>query len=704
MLVKRFVVYVVIVTLPLACGFPENELFQTPMGKELLKRSKAADIKSWMDASHNPCGDFYHFACANWKRINSAQLFGDYATDQFHDMLKLMEAKILDFLSDPRRGAVVEDKLKDFYESCLRVHWNDSGYLEALRSVYGEYGEFSFLKVKPVIRGLGDGEEGKMMEGQNQEVEEFNWWSTVAKIKNTYGLAIILSVDVLKDLNNANQTMVYLGPPNFERNPTAANPIDQLQDVRLHVLLQQYLGLDKDSAKQVAKWIMNFDILLSQSYTDKHEGKSKADLLTLYNVSDLNEEFQDYFDVEKFLQLTLGTENLPAQVYVYDKKYFEKSLQIIKATDSAIVEDYILWSLLKDFIIYGKQRAPKKWCVARTKKYFSKSLEHYIYQQYRSEQYEKEVYELWNEIKATFHDSLKGDKYYWMGQSTREHAMEKLDKMNLTINSHDNENFQEFFKDLIISPHNYVANIQAILKHIESLRPNKLEVATHDLENEEIMSFTPTYSEFSNAIQVPVALLQPYRLWHPLYPKAIKYGTLGFLLAHEMIHGFDDEGRVYDAHGNAVNWWDEKSAYEFESRRRCFQAQYHNYTYGGRLLPNSRRQSENIADNAGIRLAYTAYVRWLEREKPTNANIEREDVLPNLDYNNRELFFISFAQLWCEDVQTLFRSYLAFSDVHAPSMYRVIGSLSNFHDFSWIFRCDMKPETPMNPSLKCELY
>ncbi|XP_073816906.1 endothelin-converting enzyme homolog [Musca autumnalis] len=725
--------------LPLArSAANENELFNTPVGKELLKRSKAADIKSWMDTTHNPCGDFYNFACANWQRINSAQLFGDHTTSQFHDMFKSLENKMMAFLTDPQRGDIVEDKLKDFFLSCLRTRENDVEYLEALRSVYREYGEFSFFKqpqmmeqeeVKEETSTLKEEkEEASTLEEDKEEtttlteekkieeIEEtstlpesasltltenspdFNWWSTLAKIRNTYGLGFIFSLAVLDDINNTNRTMVYWGPPNFEMSLSATNPKE------INVFLHQYLGIDQEKAKEIAKHIKDFHTSLRQCYSNAREGYSISELSILYNVTDLHEEYKQHIDVVKFLQLTFGTDNLPQQIYVYDKKYFESVLNMINASDPNVVEDYILWSLIRTFLLVGSGETHKKMCVSKVQKYFSKPIDHAIYQQYRSEEYEKEVYELWNEIKGTFHDSLKGDKYYWMSNSTRQHALKKLEKMQLFINSHDNEDFPKFFKDLQVTPTNYVTNVQALLKHIETLRPNKFEKPTHDLENDGDFSFTPLYRGYTNDIAVPVSLLQPYRLWHPIYPKAIKYGTLGFLLAHEMVHGFDDDGRHYDANGNAINWWDEKSEYEFESRRRCFQAQYHNYTYVGRQLPNSKNQVENIADNAGLRIAYAAYIRWLEREKQTNLNIEGEDVLPNLEYNNRELFFISFAQVLCEDVQSLFKHYLALSDLHAPSIYRVIGPLSNCHDFSWIFRCDMKPDTAMNPSIKCELY
>ncbi|XP_075148776.1 neprilysin-4-like [Haematobia irritans] len=691
---SAFILFVHIISATTVWSFPRNDIFESPHGRELLLRSKAADIKSWMDSSQDPCHDFYHFACGKWERINAAQLFGAYTTDKFHDLSKGLEYKIHQLLTEKKKGDVIEEKLKDFYRSCMKAKDNDTVYLNALKAVYQEYGEFSYFKLK-----TEDNPTSTM-----SPLRDFKWPEVLAKILKIYGKSIILSIDVMEDLKNTNRTMIYLGPPTFDLTQMATNILHRLQEAKIYKNLNKYLQIPLEEAKKIAKNLIKFEKSLSQGATDMRVGKSLGDLLTVYNVSDLKKKYDQLFNVELYLKEALNSTDLPEEIYVYDESYLENLMEILPSTDPAIVEDYILWLFLDEYFLNGKEEKPQQWCTGKAKKYFGRFIDHAIYQQYRSEQYEKEIFNLWQEIKSVFRDFLTGDRYHWISNSTREHGLKKLEHMNLSINSYDNENFDLYFRDLQIDPSNYVVNIQAALKRGESLRTNKLEKDPNGIEDDQVLSYTPAYNIFSNTIKIPVALLQPYRVWDPLYPQAIKYATLGFLLAHEMIHGFDDEGRNYDAHGNTNNWWDEKSTYEFESSRRCFQAQYHNYTYAGDLLPDSISQTENIADNAAVKIAYTAYVRWLDEEKKTNYKIESADTFANLEYNNRELFFLSYAQLWCEDIQTLFKSFLAINDVHAPSMYRVIGSLANFHDFSWIFKCDMDANKAMNPSVKCELY
>jgi len=168
---------------------------------------------------------------------------------------------------------------------------------------------------------------------------------------------------------------------------------------------------------------------------------------------------------------------------------------------------------------------------------------------------------------------------------------------------------------------NYISNLKNLFK-VKALRARQLlNQPAKPLEAAEILSFTPANLLVENLIKVPVALLQPYYLWASSYPKAIKFGAFASLIGHELIHGFDSSGRMFDAIGNINDWWDEESTANFLTRKQCFVDQYSKYSYNGLLLPASTDQSENIADNGGLRLAYTAYRRWQDAQESLGANI-----------------------------------------------------------------------------------
>ncbi|KAM7359479.1 uncharacterized protein ACRADG_012981 [Cochliomyia hominivorax] len=678
---KSIIIFIIYGYLSVKCA----EIFTTEREREIVKYAKTADIKAYMNSNIDPCKDYYEYACNNWYVSNPAQITGKINTDPFMKITKGFDRKLSKLLAEEKRqDGGVEDKMKDFYASCLNTKEEKENYRTSLIKLYKEVGEFSTFKTE-----------------EDLENPTFKWWSKIAEIQYRYGKSIILSLYILDDIKNKSRTMPYIGPPEFELIQGSIDiDIDKIQQRRIRKYMISYFNIDPEDANVMAQNAVIFENNLTSGGTDVRLGKNIQELLTLYNTTDLIDKYEDLFDVREYLEIVLGTKDLPKQVYVYDESYLDNLYDIFNSTDPELVEDYILWLLLEEFLIDINSKSMKSECMDKTKKYFGKYVDHAIYNKYRSQQSEADIYELWHEIKATFRHNLEQGKYKWITNATRTEAIKKLNNMNLTINSYDHENFTQIFQNLQINSSNYVLNVQNILKHTESLRENKLEKKTE--EDTQVLSFTPIYNIMENQIKIPVALLQPYRIWHPIYPKAIQYGTLGFLIAHEMIHGFDDEGRKYDAKGSAHDWWDEQSEKEFEKGRQCFEDQYHAYVYDGKRLVKSALQAENIADNGGINIAYDAYKRWLSKQKRTEDNVEAKDTLPRLDLNNRQLFFLSFAQIWCEDIHSLFRSTFIAGDVHAPAKFRVIGSLSNSKEFSWIYKC--ANTTKMNPKRKCEIY
>ncbi|XP_037812477.1 endothelin-converting enzyme 1-like [Lucilia sericata] len=662
-----------------------EDIFASPYAKQILKLSKAADIKAYLNENIDPCEDFYTYVCGKWPIINPTNENRKIRTDKFQDISKGIEKRLNRLLLEEKSGKDDgEDKIKDFYASCRNVYFNKETYKKTLANIYKDFGEFSAFKTEEQVNNNNS-----------------KWWATVARIQYKYAKTIILSVFILDDIKNTSKTIPYISPPEFKLANGGDNMMQNMETTLIRKYLQSYLHMAAEDAAITAQNIITFENNLTWGATDVRLGKSVDELLTLYDTIDLIEKYKYLFDVKEYLEIVLGTKDLPAQIYVYDESYLEGLHDIFNTTDTELVEDYILWLFLEEFIVDLRHSDFQLDCIDQTRKYFGKFVDHVIYNQYRSKEFENDIYELWDNIKSTLRHNFESKKYDWISPETKQEAIKKLNNMNLSLNSYDNDNFIEMFKNLHIDPSNYVLNVKNILQHAESLRENKLEKKTQ--EDTELLSYTPVYNVLANKIKIPISMLQPYFIWDPVYPKAIQYGTLGYLIAHEVIHGFDDEGRNYDSLGRVFNWWDETSAKEFEFKRKCFEEQYHNYKYDGKPLAKSVLQSENIADNGGVNIAYGAYMRWLNKQKLSKSHVEANDTLPRLPFNNRQLFFISFAQLLCEDTLSTFRSTYANDDIHAPPMYRVIGSLSNSKQFNWLFKCDNRT-CNMNPTKKCQIY
>ncbi|XP_068158148.1 endothelin-converting enzyme 2 [Drosophila tropicalis] len=661
-------------------GIPVKDDLSTDFAKQIIRQSKVADIKAMLNTNIRPCDDFYSYSCGNWHRQNPAQLLSNIMTDTFQLIAKGFDRRLKNLLeSTDAKKSELEGKLQRFYQSCRMVHRDDVHYKLALENVYREYGEL------PVLAG------------DQWNETEFVWWRTAGEIQHKYGKQIILAVDIMRDIKNNTENKVYVGPPDFLRISNSGI-LNVLEEAGTTNDMKQYLGLTSKQARETSQKHrkLEHDLMAGSSVV---EGRSLEDELTLYSLIELQDKYEPHINFTEFFGLVLGPQNVPQVVYIYNEEYLDHTFDTLQATPKSTQANYVLWELLQEYLLDADAAQLPKWCIEKTKKYFSKLVDQVVYARYRSPETEAEVFRVWEQIQAVFRQQLAGDKLDWISNSTRQMAIEKLDHMKLYINNYDAENFESFYEGVTIDRLNFVANVQQLRAAQANNTFVKLHGAPTSLEASEILSFTPAYNILENNISIPVALLQPRYFWNVEYPQAFTYATLGYLLAHEMTHGFDDDGRNYDANGNLAAWWDYKSRYEFEERRKCFQAQYHAYKYGGTKLPETVLQSENIADNAGVKLAYAAYQRWFEQQ--TEAT-QQQETLSGLNMTGNQLFFVAFAQLWCEDVQSLFKSSVASGDNHAPGMYRVIGSLSNFQEFSWVFNCSQS--APMDPEYKCAIY
>ncbi|GBP37188.1 Neprilysin-4 [Eumeta japonica] len=175
-------------------------------------------------------------------------------------------------------------------------------------------------------------------------------------------------------------------------------------------------------------------------------------------------------------------------------------------------------------------------------------------------------------------------------------------------------------------------------------------------------------------------------------------GTLVPLTGHEITHGFDDKGRLFDCDGNLHRWWSDGAIEAFHRRAQCLIDQYGRYVVPdvNMKLDGVNTQGENIADNGGVKQAFRAYKRWLARHGAAG------ETLPGLNHTHTQLFFLNFAQVWCGAMRPEAMRNKLKTAVHAPGRFRVIGTLSNSEDFAREFRCPT--DSPMNPTKKCSVW
>uniref|UniRef100_A0A1B0BNZ1 Peptidase M13 N-terminal domain-containing protein n=1 Tax=Glossina palpalis gambiensis TaxID=67801 RepID=A0A1B0BNZ1_9MUSC len=654
--------------------------FHTVAAKRIMLLSKSAEMQNYMKPEVDACNDFYNYACGNWAKINPAN--NGAKTGLFITLTNAYDRRIARLLNETNdaRDNEFHPKVKHFYESCLQIDQRKINYRQKLLNIMEEFGGMPAMK------------------GKDWSEDKFDWLTTIGRILKKYGTSIIIGVQIIADLTNNEINRLYIGQID---SLTAAKSSEYSEQLKLswELDIAAVLGLRRDQAAKLAHEMIEFAQKLALGVADPIEGFDIEDKTRLRLLDDMTENYGPTINLTHFVKTWLGYEyKLP--VYEYVENYFRNLRILITETPPRVIANYIMWEMIQDFRLdlQGDKEKQRLKCVDATKQYFVKYLDHVIYGQILKDDptITQEINMLWQQLKLAFEDIWKSSDNKWMKESTRDKALEKLSAMSFEVNSYDDIDFVKEFASLIISPTDYFENVINIMKHRGENYRLMLFEPPH-LEEYELRSSTPVYTSEYNKVLLPVAFLQPRFLWDKIYPAALKYATLGSIIAHEMAHGFDDTMSKYDAKGNLNNWWDRNASEVFALRKECLRQQYGRQEYAGKLLPKTQYQGENIADNVGIRIAYVAYENWLFKNPKTF------EYLPHMSHvNPYQLFFISAAQVWCTDLNRIWQNIVVNTDVHPPEEIRVRASFANFDAFARAFKCELG--SAMHPHRKCVIY
>lgn len=181
------------------------------------------------------------------------------------------------------------------------------------------------------------------------------------------------------------------------------------------------------------------------------------------------------------------------------------------------------------------------------------------------------------------------------------------------------------------------------------------------------------FNPLQNEIVFPAGILQP-PFFDVEMDDPINYGAIGAVIGHEITHGYDDQGRKFDASGNLHDWWSEADAREFDARAALLVAQYGAYEpLPGARVNGQLTLGENIADLGGVSLAFEALQRALARDPEKRKSID--------GFTPEQRFFLSFAQLWRANVREAEVRRRLVTDPHSPPSFRAVGPLVNFQPF-----------------------
>lgn len=437
-------------------------------------------------------------------------------------------------------------------------------------------------------------------------------------------------------------------------------------------------------------------------------------------VSDLY-TLAPHINWEKYLDNLLKEHIYPDEDVIVKVPQFLKQLdELLQRTDSRLLANYMIWRVVRQSmsllgkrwrelsqsyssITTGRQREEPRWeqCLGTVSGTLGTALSAmYVKNHFRTES-KAVALEMVGYIRKEFLKILS--EVDWMDEDTRREAKKKAHAITPYIGYPDeilnDALIEDLYTNLQLYPDNYFENVRSMriwstnYAFAQLRKPNEKGDWKKHARTAIVNAF---YNSLENSIEFPAGILQG-AFFNADRPNYLNYGAIGFIIGHEITHGFDDRGRQFDMEGNNRNWWKPKTDERFKERAQCIIEQYSNYTVpeNGLKVNGLNTQGENIADNGGVKEAFRAYNQWVKDHGA-------EGRLPGLNMSPRQLFWVSAANIWCGKFRPEVLRLRVNAGVHSPAKFRIIGPLSNLNEFSDTFKCPLG--SPMNPRKKCSVW
>lgn len=462
-----------------------------------------------------------------------------------------------------------------------------------------------------------------------------------------------------------------------------------------------------DDSQALAYRIFEIEKLLASNHLTRVENRDTQKLYNLYNKKDLV-KLGKFFDFNNFIK-AMDIENQesfivsqPSFIMGFDKIFGELSIDDWKLyLKSALLRSYAPY--LSDeisnehFDFYKKTLQGQQQQLPRDKRgvdFVNVMLGEMIGKLYVKKYFEPEAKQrminLVDNILKAF--EIRFENNSWMSADTKKAALIKLRKFTPKIGYPDKWNT---FENLVIKDNDLIGNIQRIYIDEHNRKIAKLAEPIRKWE----WAMTPQtvnayYNPTKNEIVFPAAILQP-PFFNINADDAVNYGAIGAVIAHEIGHGFDDQGSKYDGDGKLINWWTDNDLKQFQEKTKVLIEQFNNYKVFDDLNVNGHLTlGENIGDLSGVLIGYNAYILSLKGKDPS--------IIDSLTGAQR--FFIGYAQIWRIKHKDETARNLVTIDPHAPAKYRVLGALSNVDAFYDAFGVKKGDKMYIDPKKRVRLW
>jgi len=641
-------------------------------------KNNGFDLKN-LDRSVSPAQDFYQFACGGWVKNNPIpddqtiwNSFSILAEENNNQLRKIVETAAAN-KNQPKGSA--EQKIGDFYATGM-----DSARIErnGFKPIIPDLKAIDALKSKKdFVKLLAE-------EHLNGGGALFGFFAT-ADAKKSSLMAPYLSQG-------------GIGLPDVEYYTKDDSRSKEIREKYLKHIANMFklIDLPEAIAEEYAQIVLKIETNLAASSNTRLENRDPIktyNKMTIDNLKNISNGFDwnSYFE-----NLDIQTPNV---IIVRQPKFFENLGKMLNETSLDDLKIYMKWNILSDaagslsspFVneqfdftqrfLSGAKVIPARW--KRIIRSVNGAMGQLLGQMYVKEYFPPEAKEraqkIVNSLLITMGESIKGLE--WMSDETKQQALIKLGKFGTKIGYPDK---WKDYSTLEIARDSYYKNLERVSRWNTKVNLDKIGKPVDKTE----WGMTPqtvnaSYSPTKNEITFPAGILQP-PFFNPNADDAINYGAMGAAIGHEISHGFDDQGRKYDADGNLTDWWTKEDNDKFKARAQKLVDQFNNFVAIDTFKVNGALTlGENIGDLGGLTISFAAFKNTDQYKKGESVD----------GFTPAQRFFFGWAQVWASNYRPEALKLQVKTNVHSPSVQRVNGPLQNLPEFFKAF--DVKPGDPM---------
>lgn len=647
-------------------------LFVYVLGTSCQKQQKQSFDVSGMDLTVSPSDDFDNYANGGWKMNNPLPPDkGRYGTfDKLRDEAEKQLQNLFEKIANAEHPeGTYEQKIADFYNLGM-----DSATIE----IQGAEPLKPFLDKISSIQTIGE---------VQQAIAE----------AHAGGRGVLFSFFGSADRQNSDWVIAHLyqGGLGLSDRDYYVSADARSQEIRQEYIAHvakmfELAGDNPEQASSKANKVMALETRLANASMTRLERRDPHKTYNKMNLAGLTELAPSFNWTGFFGEINLSE---PGDLNIGMPDFFKEVNAMMSDVPVDDWKAYLSWNTIssaapflssafveQDFHFYGKIMQGQEENRARWKRVqglvngaLSEAIGKLYVAEYFPPKAKTRMIKLVENLRVALGERI--DNLEWMSNETKTKAHEKLATINVKIGYPDQ---WRDYSGLEIKKDTYLDNVLRARKFNAAFNRGKINKPVD--KGEWFMSpqtVNAYYSPTMNEIVFPAAILQP-PFFYLDADDALNYGAIGVVIGHEMTHGFDDQGRKYDAHGNLNNWWTDEDGKRFDERSQVFVEQYNSFKILDSLYADGKLTlGENIADLGGLNISYQAFQKAGKKTKPIDG------------FTSEQRFFLSYARIWANNTRERELQRLTKEDVHSVGRWRVMGPLRNMPEFHQAF--DIQP-------------